>query len=88
MSPNTLPSGVLPIYTAIVTNIVDPLMALLFAIGLLLFVWGLVEFLWNYNKGETQNEGKKHMFWGVIGMFIMVGAYGIIQYIIQFFPTI
>jgi formate hydrogenlyase subunit 3/multisubunit Na+/H+ antiporter MnhD subunit len=61
--------------------IVNPLLALLFAIGLLVFVYGLVEFLYKANqsgKVDEKNEGKDHMLWGIIGMFIMAAAYTIL----------
>ncbi|MDO8548058.1 MAG: hypothetical protein Q7R71_00050 [bacterium] len=64
--------------------IVNPLIALLFAAGLLVFVWGLVEFLWGQNAGGEagkKEEGKKHMLWGLIGMFVMAAAYTLLAFI-------
>lgn len=61
--------------------IINPLLALMFAIGLLVFVWGLVEFLYKSNKSgkvDEKNEGKDHMLWGIVGMFIMAAAYTIL----------
>lgn len=66
----------------LVRVIVNPLIALLFAVALLLFVWGLVQFLYQLNTGGKDTKaGKQHMFWGVAGMFIMVTAWGIFQLI-------
>ena len=49
---------------------------------MVVFVWGLVEYLYALNvKGEPDAEGKKHMFWGMVGMFIMAAAVTIIKII-------
>ncbi len=62
--------------------IVNPLLALLFGVGLLVFVWGLVQFLYKTNTtGAVDNDGKKHMFYGILGMFIMVAVFTIIRII-------
>ena len=62
--------------------LINPLIALFFAAGLLVFIWGIVQFLWGLNtETESKEEGKKHMFWGIIGMFVMVAAYAIVQLI-------
>lgn len=60
--------------------IINPILALMFAAGFLVFVWGVVEFLAGQNGiGEGASNGKRHMLWGIIGMFIMVAAYAILQ---------
>ncbi|PIR83699.1 hypothetical protein COU18_03430 [Candidatus Kaiserbacteria bacterium CG10_big_fil_rev_8_21_14_0_10_51_14] len=68
-----------------VTYIIDPAILLIFSAGFFLFLWGLVEFMWKLNAGGENDEGKKHMLWGVIGMFIMVSVYGILSLIINTF---
>ena len=58
--------------------IIGPVMQVVFAAGFLLFLWGLVQFLWNLEESSSHEEGKQHMLWGIIGMFIMVSIWGII----------
>ena len=66
----------------ITTVIINPILALIFAVGFLVFVWGVVEFLAGQNGiGEGASKGKQHMLWGIIGMFIMVAAWAILQMI-------
>lgn len=72
--------------TALVGNInrviINPILAALFAAGLLVFVWGLIVYLYEINvKGEVNNQAKLHMFWGIIGMFLMTAAFAIIKII-------
>lgn len=64
----------------ITSVIIDPLIALIFAAGLLVFVFGVVEFMWEM-QGEVsaKEKGKQHMLWGIIGMFIMVASYAILK---------
>ena len=58
-----------------------PAERIIFAAGFFLFVYGLVEFLWNIDEVSAQQEGKQHMLWGIIGVFIMVSVLGIISII-------
>jgi hypothetical protein len=58
------------------TYIIDPAILIVFAAGFFLFIWGLVQFL-NNVEGD-RNEGKQHMIWGIVGMFVMVSVFGII----------
>lgn len=70
----------------ITTVIIDPLLALLFAAGLLVFLWGVVQFLIGVNEeSDKKEEGKQHMLWGIIGMFIMVAALAIIRLVTSTF---
>ena len=62
--------------------IINPLLALIFGAGLLVFTWGLVQYLYALNvKGEQDQDAKKHMLWGIVGMFIMAAAFTIIRII-------
>lgn len=63
------------------TVIINPILALLFAAGLLYFMWGVTMFIWKSDSDEARRDGAKHMLWGVIGMFIMVAVGGIIKII-------
>lgn len=60
--------------------IINPILALLFAVALLVFFWGIFQFIWG-SQSETKNEGKMHLLWGILGMFIMVVAYTILRLI-------
>ncbi len=66
-----------------VSVLINPIIYVLFAAGLFLFVYGVVEFLNELRKGgnSKMKEGKDHMLWGLLGLFIMVGVFGIIHLI-------
>lgn len=65
--------------------IIYPIVFVLFSLGFFLFAWGIVEFMWGMKNGEVSDEGKQHMLWGIIGMFIMVSIGGIVGIIDQTF---
>ncbi len=59
-------------------EVINPTIALAFAVGLLVFVVGVVEYIWGLSSDTLSKErGRDHIKWGIIGMFIMAGAYGI-----------
>lgn len=59
--------------------IINPLIVLLFALALVLFLWGLAQFLLNPEDSSGRENAKRKIVWGVIGLFIMVSAYGILN---------
>ncbi len=66
---------------AINKEIINPAIGVLFVLALLLFFWGLFEFLWQKDNAEARKKGQQHMLWGVIGIFIMVAVFGIMNLI-------
>lgn len=65
--------------------IINPLIALLFAVALVVFAWGLFSFVAHANNEEARNTGKRHMLWGIVGLFVMVAVFGIIQILLNTF---
>lgn len=59
--------------------ILSPLVTLLFAVALLVFFWGIFQFVAGAAEGSKRDEGKKKILYGLIGMFIMFSAYGLIR---------
>ncbi|MFQ5662031.1 MAG: hypothetical protein ACE5F2_02155 [Candidatus Paceibacteria bacterium] len=58
--------------------ILDPIILLLFGLAFAMFFWGGAQFILNAGSEEERTTGKRHMIWGIIGMLIMVGVYGIL----------
>ena len=63
------------------TEIVNPAIYLLLALAGVYFVWGVFSFISNQENDEGREKGKQHMIWGIIGIFIMLSAFGIIKMI-------
>jgi len=69
--------------------ILNPTILLLFAVAAIVFVWGLTQFLVSSETDDGRETGKRKILWGLIGMFIMFGAFGIIRIVLNTFgvPT-
>lgn len=63
----------------IITQIVNPLILLMSGAAFVVFVWGIFEFVYNAADEKKREEGKKAIFWGIVGLVIIFGAYGIIN---------
>lgn len=63
--------------------ILNPLITLLFALAMVYFVYGLLQYLLSPDNEEIRKTSKSHMLWGVVGMFIMVSVFGIMNLIIN-----
>jgi hypothetical protein len=62
----------------IISNVVYPLIELMFGIALLVFVWGVLQLVIHGDDETARGKGKSTILYGSIGMFIMVSAWGII----------
>jgi hypothetical protein len=62
-------------------TVVNQIIVLLFALVTVYFFWGVVQFVKGSGSGDTKalEAGKQHMIWGIIGMAVMLGAWGIVQ---------
>jgi len=65
--------------------ILNPIIVLMFMVALAVFFWGIVQFIMNQEGNQARDDGKRNMLWGIVGMFIMVSAYGIIRVILATF---
>lgn len=63
--------------------IVNPLIKLLFAAALILFLWGVFNYVRHSDSPEGRKTGGQHIIWGLVGMTIMVGVYGIIRILLS-----
>lgn len=63
----------------VVGQIVNPLILLFAAAAFVLFVWGVFEFVRNSGDETKRSEGRMAIMWGLVGLVIIFGAYGIIN---------
>jgi len=70
----------------IIGQLVNPLIALLFGIALLYFLWGIVQYVIGSQGDEKKlAQGRQAMIWGIVGLVIMLSAWGIVKAICLFF---
>lgn len=72
----------------IFVHIFNPLVLFMIGIAVLVFLWGIFEFLANYDEDSAQEQGKRHMFWGLVGMFVMFSVFGIMRFMIGTFGLV
>jgi type VI protein secretion system component VasK len=63
----------------VVVQIINPIMLLLAAGAFVLFLWGVVKFIAHAGDGEGRAEGRSAIVWGLVGLVIIFGAYGLIN---------
>lgn len=64
----------------VITQIIYPIVYFIFALGVLIFAYGVIEMIIK-GSAEARETGRKHILFGVIGMFIMLSAWGIINFV-------
>jgi uncharacterized membrane protein YidH (DUF202 family) len=69
----------------VLTQIVNPLIELVFALAIGYFLYGVFQFISNQDNEEMKTTGKSHMIWGVVGIAIMLGVWGIMNIITRTF---
>jgi hypothetical protein len=75
----------IPLLDKIKSNILDPLVLLMFAVALLVFLFGVFEMVRGQGSGDARETGGRHILWGTVGMAIMVSVYGILHVVCNTF---
>lgn len=66
--------------TFIINVINNILVPVIFAIAFIVFVWGAFKtFIIGANSEDVKEEGKNLMLWGLIGFFVMVSVWGLVN---------
>jgi TM2 domain-containing membrane protein YozV len=76
---------IVPFLNKVNQYIFNPLIYLVFAIAFLIFFWGIVQFINSETVDNKRDDGKKKILYGLIGMFIMFSAYGLIRLLLDTF---
>ena len=74
------------IINKITTQILNPVIVLLFALATIFFIWGVIQYVIG-SQGDTGKleKAKSAILYGIIGMFIMASAWGIVGVLQNFF---
>ena len=66
---------------SVIINIINNvLVPVLFAIAFIVFLWGAFKvFILGANNEEVKEQGKNLMLWGLIGFFVMVSIWGLVN---------
>lgn len=56
------------------TEIIEPIISLLFVLATIVFIWGVIEMIRESDNEEARTKGKQHIIYGLVGLFIMIAA--------------
>lgn len=73
--------GVDQLLSKIAENIINPFIILLFVFALVIFLWGVLQFVMKADDEEARKIGRRHMIYGILGMALMVSAFGVVRFI-------
>lgn len=62
----------------------NEIIGVLFALATVYFAWGVVQMIQGSGNEKKIEEGRRHMIWGIIGMAVMAGAWGIVALLKNF----
>ena len=64
----------------VINTINGVLVPVLFAVAFIVFLWGAFQtFILGANSEDVKERGKNHMLWGLIGFFVMVSVWGLVN---------
>lgn len=63
----------------VVIEIINPIILLLSAGAFVVFLWGVFVFIKESGNETERTKGKSAILWGLVGLVIIFGAYGIIN---------
>jgi hypothetical protein len=65
--------------------ILNPVIMLAFAVAMLVLFWGIFQFIASETSDAKREAGKNKILYGLVGMFVMLTAKGIIKLILGTF---
>ena len=65
--------------------IINPLIRVLFALAFLIFVAGIIQYVLARDSADEKARGRKHMLWGLVGLFIMTSVFFFLKVIVTTF---
>ncbi len=72
--------GVQDILDNQISPLLNSIIPLLITVGVIYFIWGIVQYVIADNE-ESKEKGKGKMMWGLVGLFVIVTFWGLIQVI-------
>ena len=63
----------------------NKVVVVIFALATVVFGWGVVQYISAGGDEEKIKVGKQHMIWGVIGMAVMFGVWGLVKILAGYF---
>ncbi|MEK7105044.1 MAG: hypothetical protein AAB868_03315 [Patescibacteria group bacterium] len=52
---------------------------LIITLALAMFIWGVIQYVINDQEEAKKAKGKEFMIWGIIGLTVMFGVWGLVK---------
>lgn len=66
--------------TSLISNVAVPV---IFALAFVVFIWGIfLYFIAGGHDEEKRGRGKQLMLWGILGFFVMVSVWGLVNILV------
>ncbi|KKU67317.1 MAG: hypothetical protein UX89_C0016G0020 [Parcubacteria group bacterium GW2011_GWA2_47_16] len=63
----------------VLQNIVDTVIPFVIGLGVLVFIYGVFNFVTSAGDEEARAGAKQLIIWGIIGIFVMVSVWGLVN---------
>jgi len=70
---------------AILTKTLNQIIPLLVGVGLVVFIWGIIQYITAAGETEKRREGIQFMVWGLIGLFVIVSVWALVNVLVKTF---
>ncbi|OIO33277.1 MAG: hypothetical protein COZ49_04260 [Candidatus Yonathbacteria bacterium CG_4_10_14_3_um_filter_47_65] len=68
-----------------ISSILDPLVPLIIGLALVYFLWGVSKYILHGDDEKKREEGRQMMVYGIIGLFVMVSVWGLVNILVGTF---
>jgi membrane-associated HD superfamily phosphohydrolase len=66
------------IENTIIGNILAPLIPIIIGFAVVFFIWGVFKFV-IAQGADDKSAGKQFMFWGIVGLFVIISLWGLVR---------
>ena len=63
-------------------QLINRLIPFIITLALLVFLWGILKYVFS-SDAEGRGEAKGYMIWGIIGLFVMVSVWGLVNILVR-----
>lgn len=63
----------------LISYFTNSLFPLLIGLAFIMFIWGVFKFVRDAGDDTARTKGKKLMFWGIFGLFVMLCVWAFVQ---------
>ena len=71
----------------IIENVIRVILGLVALFALVMFIWGGIQILTSSGSPERIKKGRDTLVWAALGMFIILGSWAFLNYVLKIFTT-